>query len=107
MEIIPRTDDERGEVSLATPEQEDSKKYYETVGANIMRLRKERGMHQYQIAERVGVTRQTILAMEKGRIQGKLRNYDLVAKALGVDIGLLLGGTHDYLESGSATTRSE
>jgi putative transcriptional regulator len=51
----------------------------------IRRLRFERGeMTQAELAEQVGVTRQTIIAIEQGRYSPSLEMAFLIAGALGV-----------------------
>ena len=52
---------------------------------DIRRLRFDRGeMTQAELAERVGVTRQTIIAIEQGRYSPSLEMAFQIARALGV-----------------------
>ena len=52
---------------------------------DIRRLRFEHGeMTQAQLAERLGVTRQTIIAIEKGRYSPSLEMAFQIARAFGV-----------------------
>lgn len=54
---------------------------------DIRRLRFERGeMTQAELAERVGVTRQTIIAIEQGRYSPSLEMAFRIARALGVPL---------------------
>jgi len=53
----------------------------------IRRLRFERGeMTQAELAERVGVTRQTVIAIEQGRYSPSLEMAFQIANALGVPL---------------------
>ncbi len=55
---------------------------------NIRRLRFENGeMTQQQLAERAGVTRQTIIAIEAGKYAPSLTLAFRIAKAFAVPIG--------------------
>lgn len=49
----------------------------------IREHRKELGLTQEELAERVGVTRQTIIALEKGRYSPSLILAHRIARALG------------------------
>lgn len=52
---------------------------------DIRRLRAEAGeMTQTELARRVGVTRQTLIAIEQGRYSPSLEVAFLIARALGV-----------------------
>ncbi len=54
---------------------------------DIRRLRFERGeMTQAELAERVGVTRQTVIAIEQGRYSPSLEMAFQIANALGVPL---------------------
>lgn len=54
---------------------------------DIRRLRFERGeMTQAELAERVGVTRQTIIAIEQGRYSPSLEMAFQIANELGVSL---------------------
>lgn len=48
----------------------------------IQELRKELGMNQKELAERVNVTRQTIISLEKGRYNPSLKLAFRITKAL-------------------------
>lgn len=55
---------------------------------SIRRLRFERGeMTQAELAERVGVTRQTIIAIEQGRYSPSLEMAFQIAHVLSVPLG--------------------
>jgi putative transcriptional regulator len=58
-----------------------------TIANNIRRLRFDRGeMTQAQLAEKVGVTRQTINAIEQNKYSPSLETAFKIADALGVTI---------------------
>ena len=58
------------------------------IANNIRRLRFDRGeMTQAALAERVGVTRQTINAIEQNKYSPSLETAFKIAEALGVTIG--------------------
>lgn len=62
----------------------------EVIDNHIRRCRFERGeMTQQELAERVGVTRQTIIALEKGKYNPSLQLAFRLAGALEVEIGEL------------------
>lgn len=42
-------------------------KLYESIGNNIRCIRKQRGMHHNEVAEAIGVTRASVVNIEKGR----------------------------------------
>ena len=54
---------------------------------NILRkLREERGLTQEELAKALGVTRQTIIAIEKGKYDPSLRLAFKIARFFGVKI---------------------
>jgi len=60
----------------------------EVIDNQIRRCRFERGeMTQQDLAGRVGVTRQTIIALEKGKYNPSLQLAFRLARALEVEIG--------------------
>lgn len=52
----------------------------------IKELREEKGLTQEELANKVGVTRQTILFLEKGKYNPSLRFAHLIAHVLGARI---------------------
>jgi putative transcriptional regulator len=54
------------------------------VTTGIRELRTARGITQADLAAKVGVTRQTIIAIEQGRYSPSLEMAFLIARALGV-----------------------
>ena len=57
-----------------------------TVGKNIVKLRKEQGMSQEQLAQKIHVTRQAVSNWETGRSQPDLDMLETLASAFGTDI---------------------
>ena len=53
---------------------------------NIRELRNKRGLTQEELADRVGVRRETIIFLEKGKYNPSLKLANEVAKALGTKI---------------------
>jgi len=67
----------------------------ETLGQRIERLRKERGMTQFELSERSGVKRQYISMLEtgyKGSANPTLETMKVVANALDITVARLLDG---------------
>ena len=62
-----------------------------TIGENIKRIRKEKGLTQKQLAEMLGVTQQMIGTYENNKRTPKLDTALKIAKALDVDVLDLLG----------------
>lgn len=63
---------------------------------NIRALRFARGeMTQAELAERVGVTRQTVIAIEQGRYSPSLETAFLVARALQAPLDEVFGYPED------------
>ena len=56
-----------------------------TVGKNIVKLRKEQGMSQEQLAQKIHVTRQAVSNWETGRSQPDLDMLETLASAFGTD----------------------
>lgn len=63
---------------------------HETLGARILRLRKEAGLTMAQLAERLGVSKPTIWAWEQGRARPVDARMSAIAEALGVSVQSLL-----------------
>lgn len=64
-------------------------------GAEIRRLRKAKDWTQQDLADRVGVTKTTVLDWEKDRYSPVGKNVENLAKALEVSIAYLSGETSD------------
>ena len=63
-----------------------------TVGKNIVKLRKEQGMSQEQLAQKLRVTRQAVSNWETGRSQPDLDMLETLASAFGTDILVVIYG---------------
>lgn len=63
-----------------------------TVGKNIVKLRKEQGMSQEQLAQKIHVTRQAVSNWETGRSQPDLDMLETLASAFGTDILVVIYG---------------
>ena len=63
-----------------------------TVGKNIVKLRKEQGMSQEQLAQKLHVTRQAVSNWETGRSQPDLDMLEALASAFGTDILVVIYG---------------
>ena len=57
-----------------------------TIGSNIKTLRKQRGLRQYQLAERVGSSKSAVAMWEIDSRQLTLRRAIEIAKALDVTL---------------------
>ena len=60
--------------------------FFAQLGERIAKLRKEQGITQVQLAERLGVSQQTITAYEVGRRRIQVSALPVIAQALGVGI---------------------
>ncbi len=73
--------------------------HWEAMKNNLRRYRFEAGdMTQQELAERVGVTRQTILSIEKGKFKPSVELALRLAQVLGVSVEQLFkleGGKED------------
>lgn len=57
-----------------------------TVGENIKRLRKERGLTQKQLGEMCGIAESNIRKYESDKQNAKIETIEKIAQALGVPI---------------------
>lgn len=76
------------------------------LGATITAVRKEKGMKQYELAEKSGLAGSTICDIEKGRLTPSLKTLEKIAETLEIPIGLFFLPT-DYVVGvikGDATT---
>lgn len=63
-----------------------------TVGENVKKARKSKGLTQQELGERMGVTQATVNQYESGKRNPKLDTLNRIANALGVNVGVLLYG---------------
>ena len=80
------------------------------VGKNIVKLRKEQGMSQEQLAQKLHVTRQAVSNWETGRSQPDLDMLEALAGAFGTDIlvviyGQMPGSTDEEIRSAGRKRR--
>ena len=70
-----------------------------TIGENIRRIRKERGLTLKQLGDEVGVSEAYIRAYETGRRNPKLKSLEALAKALHVNVEALTGADFDGVKA--------
>ncbi len=68
----------------------------ETVGARIRRTRKSLGMTQTDLALAAGVNQGYLSAIERGKTHARKRTIDVLAIALNVPQGVIIGGGKDH-----------
>ena len=76
-----------------SPPSKDGMLSPEEVGANIRKWRTMRGLGVKKLAEKSGVSRNSIRNLETGKCMSFLLTYQYIAEALGVTVGTLLGET--------------
>ena len=64
-----------------------------SISNQIAALRKQHGLTQATLAEAVGVTRQTIIAIEQNRYSPSLETAFRIARVFGVDIETVFNWT--------------
>ena len=67
-----------------------NKIYLKKLAERIKMLRKERGLTQGQLAEKLGTNHTAVVRMEKGGQDSRISSLLAVADALGVSIGELV-----------------
>jgi transcriptional regulator with XRE-family HTH domain len=77
---------------------------HETPGDRVRRLRKQRGLSPYQLAEKVGCTHTTIADIEANKFQ-RSRFLPSIARELGTTTEYLLNGDQVQEESGNYRAR--
>lgn len=70
-----------------------------TIGENIRRIRKERGLTLKQLGEAVGVSEAYIRAYESGRRNPKQQSLEALATALHVNVEALTGSDFDGVKA--------
>lgn len=63
---------------------------FEALRLELSRQRAARGWTYDELAERTGVNRRTLVAIETGERQGRLDSWHRIAQAMDVEIGDLL-----------------
>lgn len=69
-----------------------------TVGENIRRIRKEKGLTQKQLGERLNMTQSAIGQFENDKTSPKIETVDKIASALGVSPYEMLGEEYAYMK---------
>ena len=70
-----------------------------TVGENIRRIRKQRGLTLAQLGKEIGVSEEYIRAYESGRRNPKQKNLEAIADALHVNVETLTGADFDGVKA--------
>ena len=70
-----------------------------TVGENIRRIRKQRGLTLQELGKRIGVSEAYIRAYESGRRNPKQKNLEAIAHALCVNVETLTGADFDGVKA--------
>ena len=63
------------------------------LAARLVRARRQRGLRSAQLADAAGISRQALNYLERGARNGSITTYMLIADALGMTVGELLGDT--------------
>lgn len=75
-------------ITTVTPQ---DKQFYQALGRRIAELRKAQGLTQQQLAERLGVSQQTLAHYEVGRLRVAVAMLPGLAKELAVSVEELVG----------------
>ena len=70
---------------------QDEKDYFKLLGSRVAQLRKDQGLTQVQLAEALEISQQMVASYEVGRRRIPVSMLQSLAKALSVDIDVLLG----------------
>jgi len=70
---------------------ERKKKYRPLFSLNLVRLRKERGLSQQDLAKKAGLTQRMIQYYEKEAVKPPIDKIEAIAKSLNVKISELIG----------------
>ena len=63
------------------------------LAARLVRVRRLRGLRPAQLADAAGISRQALSHLEHGERFGSIATYMMIADALGMTVGELLGDT--------------
>lgn len=77
----------------------------ETLGERLARIRKEKGVTQVELADRVGIVQNLVSAYECGRLRLQAEMAIRFAKTLGVSADELLGLKKPAQEAGTVRNR--
>lgn len=70
---------------------QDEKDYFKLLGSRVALLRKEQGLTQVQLAEALEISQQMVASYEVGRRRIPVSMLQALAKALSVEVDMLLG----------------
>lgn len=70
---------------------QDEKDYFKLLGSRVAQLRKDQGLTQVQLAEALEISQQMVASYEVGRRRIPVSMLQALAKALSVDVDVLLG----------------
>ncbi|WP_197493212.1 helix-turn-helix domain-containing protein [Woeseia oceani] len=75
-------------ITAVTPQ---DKRFYQALGQRVAELRKAQDLTQVQLAERLGVSQQTLAHYEVGRLRIAVAMLPALAKELAVSVETLVG----------------
>jgi transcriptional regulator with XRE-family HTH domain len=78
-------------IPCSGPMTQDEKVFFKQLGARIAALRKEQGLTQVQLAERLGLTQQMIASYEVGRRRVPVSLLPQIADTLAASLDELIG----------------
>lgn len=81
-------------------------KTFESIGMNIRRLRKERGLTQKQLADKSGIERTTIIRYESGKLTPTPLNIDILEQTFELEKGALARKTAIAIPDSSALLKN-
>ena len=70
---------------------QDEKDYFKLLGSRVAQLRKDHGLTQVQLAQALGISQQMVASYEVGRRRIPVSMLQALAKALSVEVDMLLG----------------
>ena len=74
-----------------TPVNSKDERFFETLGIRLGQARKEQGLTQQQVADRLGIAQQTFAHYEGGRLRLPASMLPILAQMLGLTVDELLG----------------
>ncbi|NCD00240.1 MAG: XRE family transcriptional regulator [Bacteroidia bacterium] len=72
--------------------------FYEKIGENIRKYRKNRDYSLEDVAKKIGITKKTLQRYETGETRIEMERLTEIAKALNIPTSLLLGGAEHFLD---------
>ena len=70
-----------------------------SIGENIKKFRKEKGLTQKQLAEKCGMAEITIRQYETGKREPRLDQQKIISKALDIPLIYIISGTSDVISN--------